>query len=404
MDGTRVFVVALLLCLAPIAGVVASDTGNELPQTDEEPDQSMTVVTVENSSEYLAPQSGAIDRAESRAPKIDVAGAIEADAGQLRSIYLRETLERRYRNADTDAERRAVVERGTERLSDRVDGIEAKERTAIRQFNEGTIGSDELFRALATVHREAEATDTALEWLETTADDLDVDEAEKQAAAAQVRLVPMEGPIRKRLSDAIEGGSTSRIHVETVGDGIVLAMVSSPGETYLREAHDPTAKQVDVSDQYDGNPSPALDRFTELYPWAIQSFDAIDAIGPAQVRLYRFSAAHPHGELKTYLDSGSTDILYEKQRIDPESVPTTTIERTDGDLRLRFNTTRAGGPLGISAVDTTTEERVDAAIELNGEAVGTTDESRLWTVAPRGQTTVNATYAGETRTFDVRFD
>jgi hypothetical protein len=404
MDGTRVFVVALLLCLAPIAGVVASDAGNELPQTDEESEQSMTVVTVENSSEYLAPRPETIDRTEARTPGIDVAGAIEADAGELRSIYLRETLERRYRNADTDAERRAVIERGAERLSDRVDEIESTERTAIRQFNEGAIGSDELLRALATVHREAEATDAALEWLKTTAEELGLDEAEERAAAAQVRLVPMEGPIRERLSNAIEGGSASRIHVETVGDGIVLAMVSSPGETYLREAHDPTAKRMDVSDQYDGNPSPALARFTELYPWAIQSFDAIDAIGPAQVRLYRFSANHPHGELETYLDSGSTEILYEKQRIDPESVPTTAIERTDGDLRLRLNTTRAGGPLGISAVDTTTEERVDAAIELNGEAAGTTDGSRLWTVAPRGQTTVNATYAGETRTFDIRFD
>ncbi len=404
MDGTRVLVVALLLCMAPIGGVVvASDTAGESPQTTEETDRSMSVVTVENSSEYLAPSPDAIDRTERRTVGLDVTGALEGDTGQLRGVYLLETLQRQYRNADTNDERRAVVERGAEQLSQRVDELENKERTAIQGFNDDTVGEYELLRTLATVHREAEVTDEALEWLGTAADDVGAEVVSERAATEQVRLVPMDGPVRDQLSRAIERGSTSRVHVETVDDGVVLATMTRTGDTYLREAHDPTAKAADVSDQYEGNPSPALDRFAELYPWSINSFDTIDAIGPAQVRLYRFGASHPHGELETYLDSGSTEILYETQRIDTRSVPTETRQRTDGDLRLVLNTTRAGGPLGVSVLDTTTEERVDATVELNGEPVGSTAGDRLWTIAPRGTTTIEATHGGETVTLNTNF-
>ncbi len=405
MDGLRVLVVALLLCVAPIGGVVvASDTASEPQQTTEGSDTSMSVVTVENSSEYLAPSADAIDRSGQRTAGIDVTGALEADVGQLRSVYLSETLQRQYRNADTDDERRAVLERGAERLTQRVEELETKERTAIRQFNDDEVGEYELLRTLATVHREAAATEEALVWLEGAANDVGDEAVSERAKTEQVRLVPMDGPVRDQLSRTIESGLSSRIHVETAGDGIVLAAVDRTGDTYLREAHDPTAKATDVPDQYDGNPSPALDRFSELYPWSIGSFDGIDAIGPAQVRLYRFGASHPHGELATYLDSGSTEIIYEMQWIDTDSVPTETRQRTDGDLRLVLNTTRAGGPLSVSVLDTATDERVDATIELNGEPVGSTDGDRLWTVAPRGTVTIEATHGGETVTFETNFE
>ena len=404
MDRTRAFVIALLLCcLVAVGGVVASDSGTE-PQTDDEPERSMTVVTVENSSEYLTPRSGAVDRSGERTTGIDVSGAIEADVGQFRSVYLLESIQRQYRNAETDAERADVLERGAERLSGRVDTIERKERAAIREFSAGQRNSGGLLRTLATVHREADATAESLEWIEERADEIGADGTAQRAATDRVRLVPMGGPTRAQLERAIEGESTPRAYVETAGDGVVVATMDPDSETYLREAHDPTAKRADVPDQYDGNPSPALDRFSELYPWAVQSFDAIDAIGPAQVRLYRFGADHPHGELETYLDSGSTEILHERQRIDPEAMPTTTLEGTDGDLRVVLNTTRAGGPLGVALVDTTSGERVDGTVELNGERVGSTGDGRLWTIAPRGQTTINATHAGETVAVETRFD
>jgi hypothetical protein len=214
----------------------------------------------------------------------------------------------------------------------------------------------------------------------------------------------MMGPVRTELANAVAGEKTLRVHVETVDGGIVLAAVDRTEGQYLREAHDPTAKTETVGDQYDGNPSPALDRFTELYPWTIESFDAIDAIGPERSRLYRFGASHPHGDLETYLDSGSTEILHERQWIDPAEVPSNAIERTEGDLRVVVNTTRSGGPLGVRVVDAETASPVDADVELNGDPIGSTGGDRLWVVAPRGPATVNATHAGETVTVETALE
>jgi hypothetical protein len=407
MDGPRALVVALLLCVAPIGGVVVADTAGvagEPQQTAEDSEQLMSVYTAENTSEYLAPPRNRIDRADGRTVGLDVAAAVESDAGAVESAYLVRPLERRYANAETDAERRAVVENGSERLAAHIDGLAARERNAVRRYNDGAIGTRALLRTLTAVSRQAEVTADALEWMENAADELDMEAEAERATSGQVRLVPMRGPVRAGLVDAASGEQSLDVYVETASDGIVLAAIDGDDGVYLREAHDPTVKTDAVGDQYGGNPSPALDRFTELYPWATNSFDGIDAIGPEQVRLYRFSATHSHGELQTYLDSGSTEILYEQQRIRPESVPTTTLERTDGDLTVRLNTTRPGGPLGVTVLDAASETPVDTEIEVNGDPIGSTGGGRLWTVAPRGSTIVNATHAGEAVSIETTFE
>lgn len=423
MDGTRVLVVALLLCVAPIGGVVADSAGSDVAgsiggdvagsagvdvsdppqQTVEAENRSMIVFTADNTSEYLAPPASDLDRTDDRTTGLDVAGAVEIDGGGLESAYLVETLERRYAAADSDAERRAAIEDGVATLEQQVVELSARERIAIERYNDGAIGTDELLRTLTVVSRSAEMTAASLEWAEETASVHGMDAKAERAATARVRLVPMGGPLRAELADAITGEASVSVHVETAGDGIVLASIDREGDTYLREAHDPNARADEIGDQYGGNPSPALDRFTELYPWTIQSFDGIDAIGPEQVRLYRFAATHSHGELETYLDSGSTNILHERQRIRPESAPKTTLRRTQGDLTVVLNVTRPGGPLAIAVRDATSGEPVAADVELNGVPVGTTDDRAIWTVAPRGATTINASHADETVSFETRF-
>ena len=405
MDGLRVLVVTLLLCLAPIGGVVvASDSPVDPQQDSEDIERPMTVFTAHNTSGYLAPEIDDIDRTDAQTSAIDVAGAVDADAGELRSTYRTETLQQRYAAAETTTEREQILEDGAERLFDRADELAITEQAAIRQYNDGAVSTRELLRGLTIVTREAHETMRALEWLESSADDLGMDSVAERAATEQVHLMPMQGPVRSQLSDAMAGETTLRVHVETVDDGVVIAAIDQRTQTYVREAHDPTAKAADRSDRYGGNPSPALDRFSELYPWAINSFDGIDAIGPEQVRLYRFSATHSHGELETYLDSGSTEILYEKQRLDPNGMPSTVLERTEGDLRLVVNTTRGGGPLGISVLDATTEDPVDATIELNDDPIGSTDGDRRWTLAPRGTMTINATHNGEAVTLETSLE
>mgnify|MGYP007091085694 CR=1 FL=1 len=408
MDGIRVLVVALLLALAPIGGVAVADTtgGNAglQQQTTADSDRLMTVHTPSNTSEYLAPPPDDIDRTDDQRSSLDVAAAVEADARGLEGAYLRETLERRYENADSDAERQAVVETGIGRLAGQVDELRETERTAIQRYSDGEITTRELLRTLGVVTREAGEIDAALEWVETNAEEIGAESEAERAAAEQVRLVSMDGPVRSRLVSSLTGGGASRIHVETVSEAIVIATVDRSTNTYLREAYDPSAKTEDVGDSYDDNPSPALERFGELYPWTIEGFDSISVLGPEQVRLYRFGATHSHGNLETYLDGGSEDVLYERQWIDSDGVPSSNVGRVDGDLRIIATTTRVGGPLGITVIDRTTDSEVDAEIGLNGDPIGSTGGDRLWTVAPRGPATINATYDGRTVTLETSFE
>jgi hypothetical protein len=407
MDGVRTLVVALLLSLAPIGGVVVADApGGDaaVPQQTTESDRLMTVFSPGNASEYLAPPPEELDRTDDRRTGLDVAAAVETDARGLESAYVRETLQRRYEDAGSDAERRSVLENGIDRLADRVDTLRSTERTAIRRYSRGEIDTQELLWTLTVVTRGASETDTALGWLETTADDLGADRVADRAAAEQVRLVPTTGPVRTRLTNALTGGEPGRIHVETAGEGIVIATVDRTTDTYLREAYDPSARTGDVGDQFGEDPSAALERFGELYPWAIDGFSSISLLGPEQVRLYRFGATHPYGNLETYLDAGSAGVVYERQWINVDSAPSSSVGRTGDDLRIIATTTRAGGPLGITVRDTATGSPIDADVALNGESVGSTEGDRLWTVAPRGPTTINATHDGETITLDTTFE
>jgi hypothetical protein len=407
MDGARVFVVALLLSVAPIGGVVVADAdasgGNAaLPQQTEESDRLMTVVAPGNTSEYLAPPPEEIDRIDDRRTGLDVAAAVETDARGLESAYFRTTLERRYEEAESTEERRAVLEDGMDRLEDRVDEIRGTERTAIRRYGAGEIDTRELLWTLTVVTRGAGETDATLEWLETTAVEVGAQRVAERAATDQVRLVPTDGPVRTRLVGVLTGSQPGRVHVETAGEGIVIATVDRTTDTYLREAYNPTADEA--GDRYQEKPSPALERFGELYPWSIDSFNSISVLGPEQARLYRFGATHSHGNLETYLDGGSGDVVYERQWINVAEVPSSNVGRTDGDLRIIATTTRAGGPLGITVRDTATGDPLEADVRLNGEAVGSTADGRLWIVAPRGSTTITATHDGETITLRTEFE
>jgi len=178
----------------------------------------------------------------------------------------------------------------------------------------------------------------------------------------------------------------------------VLAAIDRTGDTYLREAHDPEARDRQTADQYSGSPLLALERIEELYPWVTENDLGVSAspIGPTFDRVYRFTIPHPHGELETYLDSGSESVAVEFQRNDPAALPTDRTETTADDHRLVVDATRGGGPVGISVVDAATGDPVDARIELNGVTVGSTGGDRLWTVAPRGSVSIDATHADGT--------
>lgn len=390
MNGSRAVVFALLCCFASVSGVaVHAQTGN---------DSTMSVTSNDGTAEYLAPPPSAVDRSESATATLDVAGSVGDNAIELRTTYQRVNFQRAYRNAETDTERRTVIRNAAAWYSERTDRLEQQRRNAVLQYGNDRIGPKELFRTLSAVDRGASVMESNIDWFENNADDLGMSDARAQLNTDRVRLLTLQGPVGGTLGEALEGERTLTVHVEASDNGTVLAMVdpdATGDQTYVREAHDPSARSIGVPDSYDGDLSPALDRIETLYPWVTDNGSpTVDFLGPDRARLYRFEYDHPHGTLRTYLDGGSEDIVTEIQRNDPESVPTDTVETVDGDLRLQVNTTRAGGPLGVAMLNETSGEPVAAAVAVNGRQLGNTDGGRVWTVGPRGTVTVNATHDG----------
>jgi len=390
MNGSRAVVFALLCCLALASGVAVH------AQTEGE--STMSVTGDNGTAEYLAPSPSAVDRTESSTATLDVAGAVGGNAMELQTTYQRVNFQRAYRNAESDTERRLVLRNAAEWYSERTDRLERRQRTAIRQYGNGVIDSQELFRTLAAVDRGATAMESNVGWFENNADDLGMSSVQTQLNTDRVRLLTLQGPLGGALESAFKGERTFVVHTEVSGNATVLSTVdpdATGGQTYVREAHDPSARSIGVPDTYDGDLSPALDRVETLYPWVTDNGSpTVDFLGPDRARLYRFEYDHPHGTLRTYLDGGSENIVTEIQRIDPEAVPTDTVETVDGDLLLRVNTTRAGGPFGVTVLNETSGEPVPAAVEINDRQVGGTDGERVWTVGPRGTVTVNATHDG----------
>lgn len=395
MTGARALAVVLLVALGAAGGLSVA--------AQQQPAPSMSVVGQENTSEFLSPDPGAVERTGQATPGLDVATAVSANAGDIQASHSLTQLERRYESADSDDRRRAVLRAGAQRTSERVDRLHQRELSTFQQYREGAIDDRELLRRLAEIHREATAVEETLRWIESRAGSSAVS---NRAGTDRVRAVRLQSPLRERIAESFAGQRSFRVHVESSADGFVLAGIDrSSGGTYLRVAHDTSARSPTLQDNYDGV-SDALDKVEALYPWTFDNSDGIDdarPVGPSSNRVYRIKVSHAHGSVETYLEGGSGEILHEFQRKDLERIPTTDLEETGETLRVEINATRSGGPLGVTAFDGTGTP-VDATVAVNGDRIGSTGGDRLWTVAPAGQPTVNVSHGGETLSLEPTFE
>ncbi len=399
MDGTRLFILALICSFAIAGGLVVT-------AQDQEP-ATMSVMSDSNTSEYLAPQATAINRAGQQTTTIDVAGAVGANAGAVRTTYLRVSIERDYREAENTTEQQRIVLTGVNRLEQRISRLEETQNQAISQYQDGQIGEQALLRTLSTVDREARALMEPAEWLENRASGLGMTTSDEQLQYQESRLHTLRGPVRAEVDTAFNGEEQTRVHIDVSDRGLVLAAIDDNNgndPVYRREAYDPSARTTTIDEETDTSLSTAEARIWELYPWVIEdNSPTAQPFGPDFARLWQFSYAHEHGQLTTYIDMGSQRVLKEHQQKDPSLVPTDTEETSEDDIQLVLNRTRAGGPLGITVYDATTSDQVDAEITLNDDPVGSTNGDRLWTVAPRGTVTINATTNGDTLTHQTSF-
>lgn len=422
MDGPSRIVFALLLAVASSAA--AAPVAPAQPTVDEptpvsnqavagsasgqpsvSPTTNRPVVDRANSTSYLELPHDRLRTARFGVVAIDAGGSMAVDNANIHDRYTKKRLRQAFTAArDDPIEQRAVVNRTTDRVAEKVADLRERERQALANYNAGRISAQTYLRELAAIDAAARSLETTIGQLYTYDRAADLPVPRTQIARLKAKLVPLTGPVREQVRHAMAGETDPvRVYVETSETGVVLSSLSTGGFSteYVREAY-----YGDGLDQRWTDKPITIDQFenrlSELYPWTTTNKENADSALTSEpyysrAGIYGIAYNHPHGtvsdrDLVVYYDAGTTEIFREVQRLDVSTVPTRTIaNRTDSGLRLRLHTTYPGGPLLIDVTRASTGEPVDAVVELNGERVGTTQGTQLWTVAPRGSFSVTAT-------------
>lgn len=434
MRGPLAVTLAVFLALAPVVVVPAVPAGPAVGYAPDapgtEPGASGTapdtaggsglsdttlapVVSDANTTEYLALPSDDIQTERFGTTRIDVSGALAADAGRLDAAFAGRWFDRAYAAADSDVERRLVLRLAADRVEERVDRLHDRERDALEAFNARELSTGEYLRELAVVHARAESLQPVVDQLRNRIAGVeDSPVTEQQLDSFQAQLLTLQGPVRDRVGQALVGDldAPPRVYVETSSTGVVLAVIDDG--RYVREAYFASARQPGAADQFREGDQPIEEvqsRFQELYPWAANNSPS-RSFGNARLdgaAVYPVTISHPHGTLTTYFDGGTTDVFLEHQRKDLSGVPTdASVANAADGLRLQVNRTHVGGPLEVRVLDVSTGEPVDARITVDDVPLGRTGaDGRLWTIAPPFQFTVDATADGRqvsVRTFSRR--
>jgi hypothetical protein len=417
MNGLRAVAVALLCCLSMVAGTPVVADGASASATEH---GASNVVGGDNTTEYLAIPDSEIDRTATVEGQLDVAAAVSSRTASIRAESTEIALRGVMRGSENETERRQAVRRTADRIDARIQQLETRERRAVGNYASGQLTETQFLRAMAVVDAEARDLEGLVETLYRQNERLDDPVLTRdELGEFRARLLPLYGPVRQRIGEATHTGDGQRVYVETADTDIVLSTVDAPqfdDSQYVREAHIRGARGEAQRSSFSAEE--VEQRFAELYPWTHENQEGGIQIGRYGGRPHVFTSAgvwpldvgHAHASttpgLVTFFDGTTADVFRELQFIDPTLVPTTTAQNTTatGDVRLVVETTRAGGPLGVAVIDNETDEPIDAAVDMNGRSLGRTGGDRLWTVAPRGEVTVNATHDGRTLSVETRLD
>jgi hypothetical protein len=427
MDGPlKVLLVLVLLVVPAAAGPVAAPGAADALQQDggssqvngDAPQQATVgssqqeglpkpVVNETNTTSYLALPEDDIRTSRFGTVRLDVAGSIGLDDGRLQTRYATIRLRETYKARESRSGQRAVVERTTDRLDDRIENLTTRQQAAIRRYNAGQLSTRAFLRELAIVDRRAKTLADTIAQLNTYNRAADTPVPETRLARLKARLIPLRGPVRSEAANAMRGDDgtpPTRIHVETSDDGVVLAMVRERPSTveYVREAFDGDG----FDEQFAEKPielSVFRDRIRDRYRWIAEQDPASDTVLTRQpfyskAGIYGIRYNHQHGtarshDLTIYYDAGTDQVFREIQYENPEAVPTEEVaNETSEGLRIRVYATRPGGSLLVNVTGATAGSPERAIVRIDGEVVGETGpRGRLWTIAPRGSFETEAT-------------
>lgn len=354
----------------------------------------------ENTTARVELASFRVRRAEFETVRIGTANTLQVGADAAGHEHRRIAVRQAFGGADTVDDERSVVDRSLIDVRSGAQELENRERAAIRAYSDGNITTATLVRRLARIDAEARQLLETLELVSRLTTRIPTDDFEGPIRDVRGSLEPLRGPVRHRVARALSGEATAvRVHVVASPEGVVLGTLT--GGQYLREATDWTKRNVSAEPELDyGDYSDIGARVEELYPWVTsqRSNPEFDQMG---VSTWRFRATHPQGELITYVDTSTTDVYREVQRLDVDDMPSTmTVVRTEGELRVALHRTYPGGPLRLLVEDASTDTVVNANVTVGGHRLGRIGaDGVVRTIEPEPPYTINVTATGSTASF-----
>ncbi|OVE85065.1 DUF7096 domain-containing protein [Natronolimnobius baerhuensis] len=379
-SATPVLLALLLVCSVPaITVVAASPERGVVHSTDERhafqqnTAAQTTPVEIENTTNQLS-LTGDI-RGSHAETETDFSAVLAGVTTQLQVDHETYVLsEHTFTQAD-DERQTAMVESAYDRLKDRINTLEEREREAVQDHAVGEISDAELIQVLLQNYQEATTIEETLDELDTRDDLLTESALSSQQLRADRTLLDFHTTsIRTNLDMATgmeESSESYEFRIQTSQDGYRLSQLD--GRTYTTEIVRFDNRNADAPNQYQSTDQ-AMDQATGYYPWA-NEHGTSDFHDRSQETLYWLDIAHDEGQLNAYLDGGTGDIYREMQDISANSLPITETEtKSYPGLELTLNKTPVTGPSELTVVDTNTGEPVQSTVEVDGVELGETDE------------------------------
>lgn len=388
--------VALFVCSLPAVAVSGTIVPTVEPAVDR-PTGSQAAVDPE-AIDWLGLSDGPATSGEGYVVT-DLGAALTADSNRLEARYATHHVDARMENAASDAERRAIVREEASRLSEAVDRLRERERTAYTEYYEGERSERELLTELAVVHTNAAVLDTSVATLERHAVDTPGVSIDSELETMEFETRILQGPVRERVAERVYGAADpTRVHVETDGEGVVLALVD--GDQFYREAHRPDQRDRDADPQYSSlgrSEDRIAERYPSIFPAARWSYSEVGH------DTHRGSGTYSEGSLTVFLDTGTGEVYREFQtlrldRLDTEVVGT----ETEDGVTVTVSGTVPGGPAKVTLTDAETGAALSGEVLLNDRVVGETNgEGAVWFVSPRDPMTGTATVGSTSVEFTV---
>jgi hypothetical protein len=323
--------------------------------------------------------------------EVDLSAALETQWEGARARIDREALERRVREAGSDAARSEALRATLARLEDRLDAILARERESRQAYLAGELTTTAFLNRLGIIDSDAREVMETVSMVDRLSDEFDLrngGDLANRILRLRARLALVTGPLRQAMAGGVLGTARPPIvYVGAADTGVTLASVSDEQFVHETVRFDNFAP---VDPTTTSSAEEALNTWAEIYPtvWSPSRIDFTGLLGA-----YRVSLPFDGGRLVSYLDATTLSVYGEIQykSLPGPSLEAPVVEQRDG-MQVSVQRSYPGGPLRVVFESTTGTPR-DGVIRVNGIAVGTSGaDGTLWTITPSGQFTVTVDY------------